>query len=138
MVRFTLIFALWWSTDVSLSGNWGVWVPNSAYGIKGQNSLINCTFWYPKEQTLKLRKWLLSTKNEVIVVAPSEGNSLDRYIIIGEGEKRQCTLLISNTTLEDEEIYKFRFETDKDKWSAKDKTKLYISGFPTGEKEPAD
>uniref|UniRef100_A0A8C9R447 Ig-like domain-containing protein n=1 Tax=Scleropages formosus TaxID=113540 RepID=A0A8C9R447_SCLFO len=116
-----------------LGGQWAVWYPEKPVcAVRGSTVIIKCTYDYP-EGNVQEEMWCLNhmycTGTEY--VCHSENRSIapqfkDRAQCLSDKQKN-CTLKVKNITDTDAGEYRFRFISDKDRWTGQDGVTLIIT-----------
>uniref|UniRef100_A0A8C9UZ02 Ig-like domain-containing protein n=1 Tax=Scleropages formosus TaxID=113540 RepID=A0A8C9UZ02_SCLFO len=102
--------------------------------VRGSTVVIKCTYDYPDGQ-VKETMWCFNDEDcmDTKYVCHSENMSIasqfkDRAECLGDKQKN-CTLKVKNVTDTDTGEYRFRFITEKNKWTGQDGVTLNITGL---------
>ncbi|XP_026989107.2 uncharacterized protein LOC113634380 [Tachysurus fulvidraco] len=101
---------------------WGVKYPDKPIcAVRGFSVSIKCSYYYPQDHQVIQKLWCSMNSNtdkceDPPYVYNSSSNTKSDFKFTGD-DKSDCTLLIHNVQFSYSGEYKFRFITDKDKWT---------------------
>ncbi|KAI5611870.1 B-cell receptor CD22-like, partial [Silurus asotus] len=104
------------------SDKWGVnYITYPICAVRGFNVSIPCSYSYPTSNQVTQMLWCSMNSNTGVCVDPpyvynSSSNTTSDFKFAGN-DKSDCTLLIPNVQFNYSGVYKFRFITDKDRWT---------------------
>uniref|UniRef100_A0A8C9S3A5 Ig-like domain-containing protein n=1 Tax=Scleropages formosus TaxID=113540 RepID=A0A8C9S3A5_SCLFO len=118
-----------------LGGQWSVWYPEKTVcAVRGSTVVIKCTYDYPERNgQVNQTMWCLNDTDciDTEYVCHSENISIapqfkDRAQCLGDKQKN-CSLKVMNIRDTDAGEYRFRFITDKERWTGQDGVTLNIT-----------
>ncbi|KAG9283826.1 carcinoembryonic antigen-related cell adhesion molecule 2-like [Astyanax mexicanus] len=117
----------------SVSSFWGVNYPGPICAVRGSNVRIPCNYFYPSSLKVETVSWCSMNSNKGVCADPpyvydsSSNSASEEFQYIGD-KQSNCTLLISNVQFSHSAEYKFKFITNKDKWTENPGVTLQVGG----------
>ncbi|XP_047664540.1 uncharacterized protein LOC125138481 isoform X1 [Tachysurus fulvidraco] len=110
---------------------WGVKYPDKPIcAVRGFSVSIKCSYYYPQGHQVIQKLWCSSNLNtykcEDDYVYNSSLNTESDFKFTGD-DKSDCTLLIHNVRFSYSGVYRFRFITDKNKWTGEPGATLQVT-----------
>ncbi|XP_047664547.1 uncharacterized protein LOC113658007 isoform X5 [Tachysurus fulvidraco] len=110
---------------------WGVKYPDKPIcAVRGFSVSIKCSYSYPQGHQVKQKLWCSSNLNtykcEDEYVYNSSLNTKSDFKFTGD-DKSDCTLLIHNVQFSYSRVYRFKFITDKDKYTGEPGATLQVT-----------
>ncbi|XP_047664558.1 uncharacterized protein LOC113658033 isoform X4 [Tachysurus fulvidraco] len=111
---------------------WGVKYPDKPIcAVRGFSVSIKCSYSYPQNHQVKQKLWCSMNSNTEHCLNPpyvydSSSNTESDFKFTGD-DKSDCTLLIHNVQFSYSGVYKFRFITDKDKYTGEPGATLQVT-----------
>ncbi|KAF5898296.1 myeloid cell surface antigen CD33-like isoform X1, partial [Clarias magur] len=105
--------------SLQVEGNWSVKYPGPVCAVRGFSVSIPCSYYYPSGNEVTQKLWCSMNSNTGKCTAPpynSSSNTTSDFEYVGD-DKSNCTLLIHNVQFSYSGEYRFRFITNKDKWT---------------------